>query len=428
VEHRVFGKGVVEATRWGGAEAFVRFGEVKLWLPMWTLRVTKKVEKPGLSIAGPKKPPFTRDTIKARRMVEAFRYGIVPHEDIEDFTFGRDREIRIFDRNLDHFEEEGGRALLFEGEYGAGKTHLIDFLYDMGMKKNLAVCRAELDPLEVSPSKPLKLYHALVSTLKWNGGGFREFLLESSRTKLDPYQVFLSPLFERLRKRETDELLWHWISGDRQPRIYLNQTGAYRLPVLLTHARAGNLYTYILSALGWLAGELGLKGLLILLDELETGFRLLDESVLGISFVKALVLTAKNQEELIKIRGAKTFDLFMSRVRRTPFLYKIPSRIYLVMASTPLWSPRYEELKGIVDEVTDLTPLSEKHFRDMFRSLAGLYQVAYPETNMERLDLLFLLVGRADRDVRTFLKASIEAFDLVRHFPSENLMRLLTHG
>ena len=428
VKHRIFGKGVVETTRWGGAEALVRFGRFRIWIPTRGLRIIGKVERPVQLIKGPIRPSFSRDVIKARRMVEAFRYGIVPHEDIEDFTFGREGEISVFHKNLELLGEEGGRTLLFEGEYGSGKTHLIDFLYDIAVKNGLVVCKAELDVLEVSPSRPLKLYQALLSTLKWQGGGFKDFILEASRINMDHYQVFLSPLFERIRRGKADDLLWQWISGDRHPRMYLNQSGAYKLPVLLTHARAGNLYTYILSALGWLAGELGLKGLLILLDEVETAFRPWYDSLLGISFMKALALTAKNQEELTRIEGANIFDLFVSGVRKTPFIYKIPSRIYLVMASTPLWSRRYGEFKDIIDEAIYLTPLSKGRFREIFRILAGIYQVAYPETSLEKLGLLFLLVDRGDRDVRTFLKASIEAFDLVRHFPREDPGKLLNYG
>lgn len=430
VEHRIFGKGVVEAVRWGGAEALVRFGRVKIWVSTRTLRVTqKKPEKPVEFIKGPEKPPFSEDVIKARRMIEAFRYGIVPHQDIEDFTFGREDEISVFNKNLELVEEKGGRTLLIEGEYGSGKTHFLDYLYDVGKKKGLAVLKAELDPFEVTPARPLKLYEALTTSFQWEGGGLRDFLVEASNIELDQYHVFLSPLFRRIKTGKVNELLWQWISGERHPRIYLNQEGAYKLPVLLSHSKAGNLYTYILSALGWLSIKIGLKGLLLLLDEVETTFRLWFNWYMGESFMKALVLTAKNQPELTERDGASQFDLVESRVRKTPFIYKIPSRLFLVMASTPLWSASYGEFKALVDEVIYLSPLSRGHFSEMFRVLAGIYEVAYPKTNFKRLDLLFQLVERAgNHDVRTFIKASIEAFDLIRHYSKENPVSLLSYG
>jgi hypothetical protein len=273
----------------------------------------------------------------------------------------------------------------------------------------------------------LKLYQTLVSTLKWEGGGLREFMLEASKIKLAPYHAFLSPLFERIKRGNVNELLWQWISGDRSPRIYLNQEGAYRLPVLLSHATAANLYSYILSALGWLAGEMGLKGLLILLDELETTFRLWYQWSIARANMRALVLAAKNREELTRAGGGNIFELFTSGVRKTPFIYRIPSRIYLVMASTPLWSSGYNAFRAMVDEFISLKPLTEGHFRQIFRALAGIYQAAYSETDLGRLDLLFVLVERVTRDVRSFLKASVEAFDLVRHFPQESPVKLLRH-
>jgi len=430
VEHRIFGRGTVEAVRWGGAEALVRFGRVRIWVSTRTLRIIgKRIEKPVKFIKGPEKPRFSHDVIKARRMIEAFRYGIVPHQDIEDFTFGREEEIEVFNKNLEILEEEGGRTLLIEGEYGAGKTHFLDYLYDVSVKKGLCVAKAELDPFEVTPARPLKVYQALTSSFIWEGGGFKEFLIEASKIELEDYHVFLSPLFERIKKGKVNELLWQWISGERHPRIYLNQEGAYKFPVLLSHGRAGNLYTYILSALGWLARKMGLKGLLILLDEVETTFRLWFNWVMGESFMKALVLVSKNQPELTEPEGNSKFELVASAVRKTPFIYKIPSGIYLVLASTPLWSASYGEFKALCDEVIYLSPLSRGHFSEMFRVLAGIYEVAYPETDFRRLDLLFQLVERAgNHDVRTFIKASIEAFDLIRHFKRENPVSLLRYG
>ncbi len=432
VEHRIFGRGVIEDTRWGGSEALVRFGRVKLWVPMRLLRIIgKEVKtKPVSFIKGPKKPHFSSDVLKARRMIEAFRYGIVPHHDIEDFTFGREEEIKVFNKNLELLEKTGGRTLLIEGEYGSGKTHFLDYLYDIATKKDLVVAKAELDIFEVTPSRPLRLYQALTSTFTWKGGGFKEFLLEAANIELDEYHTFLTPLFDRIKRGNVNELLWQWISGERHPRIYLNQEGAYKLPVLLNHSCAGNLYTYILSAIGWLARKMGLRGFLILLDEVETTFRLWYNWYMGESFMKALVLVAKNEPEMTDLYTAtEKYDLAASNVRKTPFLFKVPSGIFLVLASTPLSSTSYGEFKDLVDEVIYLTPLSRGHFSEMFRVLSGIYQVAYPQTDFSRLDLLFQLVERkGNYDVRTFIKASIEAFDLIRHYPKKNPLDLLKDG
>ena len=145
--------------------------------------------------------------------------------------------------------------------------------------------------------------------------------------------------------------------------------------------------------------------------------------------MRAMVLVAKNNPDLTDVNRAFLHNLVVSGVRRTPFIYKIPTGIYLVMASTPLWSATYSDFKEMADKVIYLSPLSRGHFSEMFRVLAGIYQVAYPETDFSRLDLLFQLVERkGSQDVRTFIKASIEAFDLIRHYKKENPISLLKNA
>ncbi|MCL6494081.1 MAG: hypothetical protein K6T54_04795 [Ignavibacterium sp.] len=89
VFHNIFGEGVVLETRWDGIESRVKFRSgLCLWLPTKWLK-TLQIEEKEL------------DIISSRRLVEAFRLGVVPHQDIESFTFGRAYEIDLFQKALD---------------------------------------------------------------------------------------------------------------------------------------------------------------------------------------------------------------------------------------------------------------------------------------------------------------------------------------
>ena len=61
------------------------------------------------------KPLSDDPKFKSRRMVEAFRLGIVPYDCVEEFTFGRDKEIKQINEWLDD-PNEG--TMLIIGEYG----------------------------------------------------------------------------------------------------------------------------------------------------------------------------------------------------------------------------------------------------------------------------------------------------------------------
>ncbi len=75
---------------------------------------------PGIGV------PPNIERFKSRRMVEAFRLGIVPYDCVSDFIFGRAEEIQIL---TDWLDQPDSNAMLTVGEYGTGKTHLLHYAY-----------------------------------------------------------------------------------------------------------------------------------------------------------------------------------------------------------------------------------------------------------------------------------------------------------
>ncbi|HID95812.1 MAG TPA: hypothetical protein EYP53_07125 [Candidatus Latescibacteria bacterium] len=435
VSHPVFGEGVVEGVRWSNSYLQVRFSRrVTIWLPSSHVEFRRKEDRPvPKRVRLPEPKRLVGDRIKARRMIEAFRHGIVPHRDIEDFTFGRDEELGEVERCFEELEGRGGSALIVEGAYGAGKTHFLDYIYELATKRGYLVAKAELDGWEVTPAKPWRVYRELTKSMRFEGGGFRELLTEASRLEpLDPPHTFLTPALRKIRKGKADPLLWEWIAGERNPRFYLNEYGSYwRLPVLLTHSTASDIYSYILSGIGYLARRIGLKGFVVLLDEAETVFWLWRDQEKGLGFLKGLIYLTLNYPRLTEKGGGRDLGLYHSGVRTTPYLYKIPSYVFLMAAFTPVWSFAYRQIKDLAaNRVIPLSGLTLENYYQMFESLIVLYQSAYPEARLNHgLDYVFqLLINREDEGVRFFLKASVEALDLIRHHPQENLLNMLRYG
>ena len=433
VHHPLFGEGVIEGVRWRDSFVQVRFGpRHTIWLPSEQMRLgTKKPEPPPRKIRKPTGFRLEGERIPPRRMIEAFRHGIVPHNDIERFTFGRSKELQVLEQCFGTFNERGGCPLIVEGPYGSGKTHFLDYIEALTMKRGYAVTKAALDQWEVTPTRPLRVYRELMNSFRFEGGGFQEFLTEASHLKLEPPHIFLTPALKKINQGKADSILWQWIAGERNPRFYLNEYGSYwKLPVLLTHSTAADIYSYILSGLGWLAKRIGLKGFVILLDEVESTFRLTHDRDKAFGLLKGLMHTALNTKELTTKEGGKSLRLFHSRMRTTPYMYKIPSNILLIIALTPVWSVVYRDLKELAENrVITLSGLTSEDYCQMFERLTVLYKKAYPNMDFSwDLDHVFhVLINRRDEGVRFFIKAAVEALDLIRHHPKKGLPSVLKY-
>jgi len=79
---------------------------------------------------------------EARRAIEALRYGIPPDGYITEFTVGRAEEISILTETLDG-PEHG--VLLVQGNYGAGKSHLLRLVREEALEAGYVVSLVSLD-------------------------------------------------------------------------------------------------------------------------------------------------------------------------------------------------------------------------------------------------------------------------------------------
>ena len=158
VTHPVFGEGVVLDTRWQNTEVLVRFRTgLQLWVPAARVEFTARPEEP-------------LDSLQARRMTEAFRLGIVPLQDVEDFFFGREAESKRVEAGLEGLDKGNGDVMLVEGDYGTGKTHLLEYIHHRALNLGYAATRVEFDPHDVAPNRPKRVYRELAHSLRWIEG------------------------------------------------------------------------------------------------------------------------------------------------------------------------------------------------------------------------------------------------------------------
>jgi hypothetical protein len=419
VYHPKYGYGTVLKGRNKGFELEVAFdsGLVR-WIPFGEL-----VEAQGYpgGVRVPPSPPPCHERLKPRWMIEAFRLGIVPYDSVGDFTFGRDDEKAQVQEWLD---VEDDNVLIVVGEYGAGKTHFLQYTLSWALQEGFATAWVSMDPLEVPFSKPKRVYSHLIRNFRFrspeNGqlARFREFLRLAIAQGAFRDHVY----FQHLVGKTSDEDLWNWIEAREARCKPAGKTiGDYRyLPGLYDYGNAANIYCYLLSSLGWAAKRImGLRGLLIAFDEAET----IDmhtyhyELEKGLNFLRALIHTANNNFE--KLRD-------LSRCCKgpgIPFLYREPSGLKIVFAFTYLNSAVLE-----LDDLPKigLEPLEDDALREAFEHICRLYNDAYNclEARLSKDDIFRRMVARKNH-LRLFVKGSVEALDLVRFHPEKSLDEIL---
>ncbi len=448
VRHSVYGEGIVMEAKNGGQEVHIQFsrsGEFK-WVKVSELDNRKATDYLNLlnkdderqvrrsrNVASTNVSTVPRIEIPAdnhylinrsrklssdpsfiaRRMIEAFRVGIAPPDRITDFTFGREQEIRSMSAWLGQMDNN---IMLMVGDYGMGKTHLIQYIYRKALDDGFAVAKVDADPNESPFFRPKRIYSSLLASFQYRHPG---------SDTIKGFDYFLQSVLETGAFKDHNYLqhvywqspaTWHWIKAVE--RSVRPDGDLYKeLPGLHDHQTAANIFTYLLSTFGWAAKRLmGLKGLILIFDEAES-MHILDgyQYEKGMNFFRALVNTSLNNKLLLKrpyeIQGL-THGGHSSDV---PFLYKSDSGLKLVFAFTRLW---WDHALPELNNAARLTlePISSQALRELQNHISDYYQEAYPSFELPELPTDAILRGIAYRNgnTRKFVKTCVEIMDIAR--------------
>lgn len=368
------------------------------------------------------------EKLKPRRMLEAFRLGIVPEDCITSFTLGRGFETNELKRWLNQ-PDKGGLVLV--GPYGSGKTHFLKYVRTWALTEGYAIASTEINPLESPFSKPKRIYRQLVQNLRvptQNGEvlNFRLLLKKAFEHNL----LLGHPYFQYVARHRNNSDIWRWIEAAEDDAKPYSPDNAYKdLPGLYGHhGNTANIFCYLLSTLGWLVCQkaIGAKGLLLMFDEAES----LDQSNTptaidrSYNFLDALIATANSELELLDKPTGHRFT-YSAHADTIPFLYRKNSGLKTLVTFT---SREYGQQSQELDKLPTLylEPLNSKALSGVFDQICTLYADVFNLSERQlKIDKVREIVIDGQLPTRLAVKKYIEALDLVRFYPHRDLADIL---
>ena len=295
----------------------------------------------------------------ARAIIEDLREGSVPVDSVPLFTVGRQNWLKLIEEDLDQYIAEGGAKVRFvNGDYGDGKTHFMSVVRHLAREKGFAVSFVVLTR-EIPVHKFEVVYQEIVRQLDGGGEGkgIRALVdgwLDGLEEGLagEGFDDKLNALGEELRglpgmdfnfanalvgladlryrpagegdaeeeRGEGQEVLYQWLEGGKVSKRALK-------PFQVFEALDKTNGKRFLGALVSLLRHLGHKGLVLLMDELETvmaqstsirnasyeNVRLLMDNAEQASYMH--IFMSIIPDVILAEKGFRSYDALWSRVR-----------------------------------------------------------------------------------------------------------------
>jgi len=383
---------------------------------------------------------------EARAIIENLRKGSVPVDYVPFFTVGRGNWLKFIEEDLDDYIAEGGAKVRFiNGDYGDGKTHFMSVIRHLALQKGFAVSFVVLTR-EVPVHKFEVVYQTIVRQLRgtFEGAGIRRLVdgwADGLKSELKakggaPFDERVVALTESLRglpgmdlsfahalaalaenryrprqegeaegeRAAAREVLYQWFEGAKVSKRALKPFQVFEALDKTNSKRfLGSLIAFL--------RHLGHKGLILLMDELETVIAQ-STSVRNASYENVRLLIDNTEQAsylhiflsiipdvILSEKGFKSYDALWSRVRSIGEGKRLNYRSVLVdLHKTPL------ETDELVDLGLCLCRIHELAYRWDTREQIGEGLIKKMCAAQKRMGLL--------SEVRLFIKQVIRTLDM----------------
>jgi len=367
---------------------------------------------------------------QARTIIESLRKGLVPTDYVPFFTVGRQNWLRFIEEDLDGFIEQGGSKVRFiNGDYGDGKTHFMSVIRQLALQKQFASSFVVLTR-DIPIHKFEVVYQEVVLRLqgRFEGVGIRALVKQwierqkDCRADLQKLDInFVNALME-LQKTPAEnelpeetahsqELLYQWLEGKKVPKKELKRFQIFEV------LNKSNSKTFLQSLISFLQLT-GHKGLILLLDELETvlaqgasirsaayeNIRLLMDNTEHSEYLE--LFFSLIPDVLLSEKGFKAYDALWSRIRSVGDSEALNYRGTIIdLHKTPL------KRQELIDLGVCLRKIHEISYRWEAQEIVSEERIADICSKQEEMGIL--------SEVRLFIKQIIRFLDMAEQGHAE---------
>jgi hypothetical protein len=464
VDHPQYGRGRVMAAYRGGAEWLVRFESgLRFRRPRqefsgqeFSGQEFSGQEFSGQGEAAPvRSPAFTppapmpRSRFEARSLVEALRVGVAPAQHVRELTIGLENERRSLAAGLSEAHAQGGAVRAVIGDYGHGKSHIVQLSAQEALAQGFLVATTSLDLLELPPHRAFDIYSSLVRDLRYPDSDERGLgpLLELAAQRrahealaaaspgLDPLQLALEAFAGTTSSRQ--RRYWQaWLTGGRRLSA-MNKLvpPGEKFPSIYKVGHNARQVAYLVSGLSVLARLCNYSGLAVLIDEAEAYSLLSAQQRPKAGLFFAAVIYAALQDRQNRLQES-TFP--QHRWRDYPLAYPLarPGGQALFFLFTVTRSDNRLPLEDWLgpEEVLELEPHhSPQEIGQFLQTLQGYHAQAYlyepgeRQGQIRRAAAEHLAAGmRSGRlSIRGVVRLGAELYDLLYLYPDYEVADLL---
>lgn len=443
VEHPQYGRGQVMAQYRNGAEWMVRFDSgLRFRRPRQEFNGQQLQEQPGIApVAAAAFSPIPMPPTQwdARQLIEALRVGVAPAQHIKALTIGLAEERASLNEGLTRAHGQGGSVRAIIGEYGFGKSHIVELTAQEALDRRFLVAAISLDLLELPAHRAFDIYAGLMRNLRYPDGDerglgpllgevasvprLRQQVRELAPEEDDPLTVGLDALSGISSSRQ--RTAWqNWLMGGRRVKSMNRATPRQiRFPSIYRVGNNARQIAYLLSGVSVLARLAGYSGLCILIDEAESYSLLMPYQRPKASLFFSAVIRAALGENGSPVNAD---DLPQHRFRDYPISYGERQSLFFLFTVT-----RSDNRLPLEDwlapaQVLELNPHHSPqeigHFLEQimaYHAQAYAYEVGESQRQIRRGAAELLAQGmRNDRlSIRGVVRLAVELYDLLYLHP-----------
>lgn len=347
----------------------------------------------------------------SRSAIRRLRAGIVPPDSLEELSVGYEAVTSVIDESLNALSAKGRCAPLFvRGEWGTGKSHMLEFVRTAAARRRIAHVRVDLNARASPLNYPQRFYPWIAQSVAFGAErGIRSiveraFVDESRRKALLQFAwaaesgalgAALKSIILASRELHSDVLVdgpgWDVVGGvDLAPFDYKRLKALERIAMLARLLRA-----------------LGGKGLVIVLDEVETVDQLWNRlSRMGAYQTLGALCRSDATWAVFGVT-----DRFGRRVQRDL------DNGLLVYAPTDDASQFLRTWRASGYRVVAPPAVTDVHAEHLVDCIVGAYRSAYSDAPIDRAEASAVLTAwkrNPSRNPRRLIRTLIDALDARR--------------